>query len=133
MITYSLIFINFFCLSDLFFKNEKKSFFISCLCFIAITFSLDSSDLTKLILTPATLAWLFSLISINFYFRKRYTLAFLMAGIASLFQTIIGGISFGIIIGDVILSKLFSVKEKLINVVKAFPYFIYLIINPYYS
>jgi hypothetical protein len=124
LVFYSLIFINIFYLTQLFFKNEKKSFFVTCLSFIAMTFSLDLTDLTKLIITPATISWCFSLISINLYFRKKYWIAYFMAGIASLFQVVIGSITFGVLLGDVLFRRPLIDKQKLINFLKTIPFFI---------
>ncbi|MDP3989650.1 MAG: hypothetical protein Q8Q01_00415 [archaeon] len=124
LLLYPLIFINIFYLANQFFKDETKSFFITVLSFIAITFSLDGTDLTKLIPTPATIAWLFGLISFNLYLRGKYLLAFLFNGISTLFQAIIGGIVFSALIGGIIFNLPIINKKKFFTILKTAPFFL---------
>lgn len=124
LVVSSLIFINFFYLSDMFFNDKKKSFYIAFLGFMVSTYSLDKTYLVKNLLIPGSVGWLFFLISINFYFRKKYTLGFLMAGISSLFHPVIGTINFAILVGDIVLNKEFRFKDKLFTSVKTIPFFL---------
>jgi hypothetical protein len=124
ILVFTSIFISFFYLAQLFFKNEKKSFFISCLSFIAITFSLDLTDLTKLVIIPSMIGWLFGLISLNFYFRKKKGWAFIMVGIALLFQAVIGSLFFAMLTSDTFFRKPLINKSKVISLIKTIPFFI---------
>lgn len=124
MIVYTFIFVNIFYLAHLFFNDHKKSFFITVLSFIALSFSLDGTDLVRLILTPAMLGWLCSITAIQAYLRGKNTLAFLVVGVCSLFQVVIGTITFALIAGDVVFTKPFNLKEKMFTFFKAWPFFI---------
>ena len=124
LLLYPLIFINIFYLANLFFKDEQKSFFITILSLIAITFSLDGTDLTKLIPTPATMAWLFGLIAFNLYLRKKYLLAFFFTGIGTLFQAIIGGIIFLALAGGIVFTRPIISKQKILTLLKTIPFFL---------
>ncbi len=129
ILVFSAIYINFFYLAEFFFKDPKKSFFIALLSLIAITFSLDGTDITKLVLTPATMGWLFSIMSFNLYFRGKNKLAFLLAGIASMFQIVIGSITFALFMGDIILRRPLISKKKFIKILESAAFFPLYLLN----
>ncbi|MBS3169500.1 hypothetical protein J4210_03370 [Candidatus Woesearchaeota archaeon] len=112
IIIYLLLYLSLYYLALYFVENHEKSFLITTISYIAISLSLDETDLTKLILTPATIGWSFVIIALNLHLRKKNSLAFLMVGISSLIQPVMGTIGYALIIGRIFLSKAYLWKEK---------------------
>lgn len=124
ILIYILIYISIYYLALYFVENPENSFFITTISYVAVSLSLDETDLTKLILTPATIGWLFVIIGLNLHLRKKDSISFLTMGVSSLVQPVMGTIGYTLIIGHIFLSKMYSWKEKITSLVKSSIFYI---------
>jgi len=106
------------------FKDKRKSLFIILVIFIGYPISLGATSFFKGNLSPNGIAWALIMLSFYLYFRKKYLFSFLVVGISLLFDFADALPVAGLLLGNLVLSKPFLSKEKIITYFKILPFFI---------